>query len=130
MTRLLVDAAGWAGALGLLTAYALVSTGRVTGDGLVFQLLNLAGAVGLAVNGIYHGAWPSAGLNAVWLVIGLTALVRHSRARPATGPVPAPHTDRTEAGQPPGRTSTTTRPAPPPGLEQLSPVPTDPQETA
>ncbi len=85
MTGVLIDVAGWLGAASLLAAYALVSSGRLAGRGLGFQLLNLAGAVGLLVNGVYHGAWPSAALNAVWLVVGVVALVR---LRP--GPVPLP----------------------------------------
>lgn len=76
MTRVLVDVFGWTGAIALLSAYALVSSGRLSGRGLGFQLLNLLGAVGLLVNGIYHGAWPSAGLNTVWLVVGVVALTR------------------------------------------------------
>ena len=76
MTGLLVDAAGWIGAVALLTAYALVSGGRVGGRGPAFQALNLVGAVGLLVNGVWHGAWPSAALNAVWLVVGLLAVTR------------------------------------------------------
>ena len=79
MTGLLIDLAGWAGAAALLLAYGLVSTGRLTGRSTGFQLLNLAGAVGLLVNGVWHGAWPSAALNAVWLVIGVTALLRLRR---------------------------------------------------
>jgi hypothetical protein len=85
MTRLLVDIAGWAGAVALLLAYALVSLGHASGAGLRFQVLNLAGAVGLLVNGVYHGAWPSAGVNTVWLVIGVVAFLRH---RPAAVPPP------------------------------------------
>ena len=69
MTRVLVDVLGWIGAGALLSAYALVSAGRLSGRGLGFQLLNLLGAVGLLVNGVYHGAWPSAGHNTVWLVL-------------------------------------------------------------
>jgi O-antigen ligase len=79
MTRLLIDTVGWAGAAALLLAYGLVSSGRLNGRSIRFQLLNLCGAVGLLANGIYHDAWPSAALNAVWFVIGVTALVRISR---------------------------------------------------
>lgn len=85
MTGLLVDVAGWIGAMALLTAYALVSGGRVHGRGPAFQALNLVGAVGLLANGMWHGAWPSAALNAVWLVVGLIAV---SRLR--TGRFPPP----------------------------------------
>ena len=76
MTGLLVDLGGWVGAGALLLAYGLVSTGRLDGRSVGFQLLNLLGAAGLLANGVWHGAWPSAALNAVWLVIGAHALVR------------------------------------------------------
>jgi hypothetical protein len=76
-----VDIAGWAGAGLLLLAYALVSFRRLPGDSVRFQLLNLAGGVLLAVNSGYHGAMPSVAVNAVWIVIGLGALLRARRRR-------------------------------------------------
>jgi hypothetical protein len=76
----LIDTTGWLGAIALLSAYRLVSAGRLDGDGAAFQLLNLAGATALLANSSYHRAWPSAGLNAVWLVIGLIALARAKRS--------------------------------------------------
>ena len=76
MTGVIVDLAGWVGAVALLGAYALVSAGRLQGRGLAFQLLNLVGALGLLANGVWHGAWPSAALNLVWLVVGFVALTR------------------------------------------------------
>lgn len=85
MTGVLADIAGWLGAAALLSAYALVSEGRLDGRSLGFQVLNLGGAIGLLVNGVYHGAWPSAALNLVWLVIGVATL---TRLRPS--PVPPP----------------------------------------
>jgi hypothetical protein len=84
MTGLLVDLAGWAGAAALLLAYGMVSSGRLSGRSPAFQLLNLAGAVGLMANGVWHGAWPSAALNAVWLVIGAHALNGLRSRRPAS----------------------------------------------
>lgn len=79
--RLLADTVGWAGAGCLLVGYGLVSAGRIA-PGRGYHLLNLAGAIGLAVNGIVHRAWPSTVVNLVWLVIGMTAL--HSRRGAAT----------------------------------------------
>jgi hypothetical protein len=69
-------AVGWAGAGLLLAAYALASAGRVRSEGRAFQLLNLFGSGALTVNSGYHQAWPSALLNAAWIVIGLAALTR------------------------------------------------------
>ena len=77
MTGPLIDTAGWLGAAALLVAYGLVSSGRLHGRSSAFQMLNLTGAAGLLANGIWHGAWPSAALNAIWLIIGAHALTRH-----------------------------------------------------
>jgi len=77
-----IDAVGWAGAASLLLAYGLTSAGRLPPEGARFQLLNLGGALALTVNSAYHGAWPSAALNIVWIAIGAAALVRARRRRP------------------------------------------------
>lgn len=81
---MLVEVAGWLGAAALLLAYGLLSSGRIAA-GTTYQLLNLAGAVALAVNGIVHRALPSVAVNVVWLVIGVAALRglarRHARDR-------------------------------------------------
>ncbi|GAA0912156.1 hypothetical protein GCM10009557_86240 [Virgisporangium ochraceum] len=71
----LVEVAGWAGAGSLLLAYGLLSAKRIDA-GAGYQVLNLAGALGLAANAVAHGAWPSASLNLVWLLIGAVALRR------------------------------------------------------
>lgn len=81
-----VGAAGWLGAVVLLAAYGLASAGRLPADGIRFQLMNLAGAAALTVNTAYHGAWPSAALNVVWIIIGLAAL-RRARRRADKGTV-------------------------------------------
>ncbi len=88
MTTLVVDVVGWFGAGALLLGYWLVSSDRVHGRSRRFQLLNLAGAAALLLNGVHHGAWPSAGLNSVWLLIGLLALARAGGRRAATPPAP------------------------------------------
>ncbi|MEV4564745.1 hypothetical protein AB0K18_01420 [Nonomuraea sp. NPDC049421] len=79
---LLLDAVGWAGAALLLAGYALVSSARLSGDGLAYQLINLGGSVGLMINSAYSAAWPSAALNLIWAAIGVTALVKLARAVP------------------------------------------------
>ena len=81
MIQLSVELAGWLGRGALLSAYVLVSSGQLGARGHGFQLLNVAGAVGLVVNGAWHHAWPSVGLNVVWMAVGLAALrVRRAAA--------------------------------------------------
>jgi hypothetical protein len=72
-----INVLGWVGAAALLLAYWLVSTRRTAGHAGTYQLLNLAGSILVLVNSLYYGAYPSVGVNAVWIVIGVYALVTH-----------------------------------------------------
>jgi hypothetical protein len=81
---LLVEIAGWTGALLILSAYLLLSMGRVSGQSASYQWMNVAGAAGFIVNGWYHGALPSAVLNVIWMLIGGTALWRMRRRGSST----------------------------------------------
>jgi hypothetical protein len=74
--ELLVEIVGWAGALLILGAYALLTAERVTSRSPLYQAMNVAGAAGFIVNGWWHGAIPSAVLNVIWMMIGVTALWR------------------------------------------------------
>lgn len=79
--KLLIDTGGWLGAAALLLAYALVSAGRLDADGLRYQWLNLAGGALLLANSFYYGAFPSVGVNAVWIAIGVFTLARRRLSR-------------------------------------------------
>jgi hypothetical protein len=74
--EILVEVAGWSGAALILLAYLLVTIGRLTGQSLAFQWMNLFGAAGFIVNGWWHGALPSASLNVIWMLIAAVALWR------------------------------------------------------
>ena len=79
--QLAVEFAGWAGALLILLAYLFLSMGRLTGQSLTYQGMNIVGAAGFVVNGWWHGALPSASLNVLWLLIGAIASWRIIRKR-------------------------------------------------
>ena len=79
--QIAVEVAGWAGAALILFAYLLLSAGRLTGQSLVYQGMNVVGAAGFVVNGWWHGAIPSAALNVLWLLIGAIASWRIIRKR-------------------------------------------------
>ncbi len=76
-----VEVAGWAGALLILLAYLLLSAGRLTGQSLVYQGMNIVGAAGFVINGWWHRAIPSAALNVLWLLIGGVAIWRILKKR-------------------------------------------------
>jgi hypothetical protein len=73
---LAVEIAGWAGAALILLAYLLLSAGKLTGQSLVYQGMNVVGAAGFIVNGWWHGALPSTALNVIWMGIGGVTLWR------------------------------------------------------
>jgi hypothetical protein len=77
--KTLIDIAGWSGTVLVLGSYALVSSGKLQPRSTLYQSMNLVGAVGLAVNSGWNSAWPSAGLNVVWLGIALVAMRRNRR---------------------------------------------------
>ena len=76
MSDSLVEIIGWAGACMILLAYFLVSTGRAKSDSKLYQWLNVFGAIGFVINGLSNKAYPVAGLNVVWCLIGIVTLVK------------------------------------------------------
>jgi hypothetical protein len=82
--EIMVEVVGWAGALLILLAYLLLSSGKLTGQSLVYQGMNVVGAAGFVINGWWHGAIPSASLNVLWLLIGAIASWRIIRKRSST----------------------------------------------
>ena len=76
MLEFAIEAIGWAAALLILAAYALLSAGKLTANDRAYQLMNVLGAAGFIVNSGWNGAIPSAALNVVWAGIGLAALWR------------------------------------------------------
>ncbi|HMB93298.1 MAG TPA: hypothetical protein VKP65_20775 [Rhodothermales bacterium] len=78
-THIFIDIIGWAGALALLVAYALVSMKRLEGNTPSYQWLNLFGGACLVVNTAYHGAFPSTFLNFVWAAVAVATLLHVRR---------------------------------------------------
>ena len=76
---LVINIIGWLGSIAVLVAYVLVSTNRVKGDSISYQMLNLFGSIFLMTNTFYFGAYPSTFVNLVWLFIAIFALVRAIR---------------------------------------------------
>lgn len=73
-----IEVIGWIGAALILSAYALLSSGRLRAQSLTYHLMNMLGAAGFVVNSGWNGALPSAALNVIWIGIGVYAL-RHQR---------------------------------------------------
>ena len=76
MVKIAIEVAGWIAAVLILTAYGLLSAGKLTGKSVAYQVMNIVGAIGFVINTGYNGAFPSAVLNVIWVGIGVWALVK------------------------------------------------------
>lgn len=77
----MTDALGWLGTMLIVGAYAANSWGRLK-TGLVYQALNLYGAVCVGANVWDKGAWPALALQITWGGIAIASLLRPP-AKPA-----------------------------------------------
>lgn len=66
---------GWYGTVAILGAYALVSFGVTDADTLLYQVLNLTGALGIVVISFAKGATQPGVLNVIWSVIAVVAII-------------------------------------------------------
>ncbi len=71
----LIEVLGILGAVLLLVAYWLVSSGKIPSSAQESHLLNLAGASLIALNSGRHGAWIPAALNVVWAFRALYGMI-------------------------------------------------------
>lgn len=60
----------------ILLAYVLVSFSVIKSDSVAFQLLNLTGALGIAVISLRQKATQPAALNLIWAVVAAVALIK------------------------------------------------------
>lgn len=77
----------WAGYLGValvLLAFLLLQADRLRGNGLVYQLMNVLGAIGVILSlsfGLGPINWPAFLMQVAWIVIGAFGIVHSARAR-------------------------------------------------
>lgn len=74
MNRKLIELLGWYGVIAILGAYALLSFSVIKSNTLLYQLLNLTGAIGIVVHSFGKKAYQPGVLNIVWALIALVAL--------------------------------------------------------
>ena len=80
--KITIEIIGWTAAAMMLSAYMLLTSGRLNSRSAVYQWLNVLSGAGFIVNSGWNGAYPSAFLNLIWMAIGLYGLFRGTRAQP------------------------------------------------
>jgi hypothetical protein len=76
--KLLVETVGWLGAILMLTAYVLLTAGRLKSTAPSYHWLNIVSGAGLICNSSWNGAYPSVFINVTWLAIGLYGVFSRS----------------------------------------------------
>jgi len=69
--KVFIEVVGWVGAVLMLSAYVLLTLGRLKSHSPRYHWLNIVSGAGLICNSGYNGAYPSVMINVVWLIIGL-----------------------------------------------------------
>ena len=75
MSKVLNETIGWYGTIAILLAYALVSFGVIDAHSLLYQILNITGAGGIAYVSFLKRAYQPAVLNVVWAIIAVVAII-------------------------------------------------------
>ncbi len=80
--KTVVEVIGWTAAAMMLSAYLLLTSGRLSSISKTYQWLNVLSGAGFVVNSGWNGAYPSASLNLIWMGIGIYGLLRGVRLIP------------------------------------------------
>jgi hypothetical protein len=79
--KILIEAVGWSAAATMLTAYFLLTSGRLGSRSGIYQWMNVLSGAGFIVNSGWNGAYPSAFLNVIWMGIGIYGVATGMRGR-------------------------------------------------
>ncbi len=71
---MIISIIGWTGTLLCLTAFFLVSRGRIEGTGYLFHLMNAFGAIGIGIPVFMNGTWSVVALEVAWFTIAVLAM--------------------------------------------------------
>jgi hypothetical protein len=73
---IVVEIVGWFGVLFYVTAYLMLSLGKLKAHNYGFHFLNMLGAIGLSIDAAFQGDWPNLVVNILWLLIGIFAVCK------------------------------------------------------
>lgn len=72
----MIEAAGWLGAVLLLTGYALLATRSSINANMAGHIFNLFGSLGIVVNTAWYAAYAPMTLNIIWMIISVIGIFR------------------------------------------------------
>lgn len=82
MLKYTIEIVGWVAAALMLSAYLLLTSGKISARSNVYHWLNVLSGAGFILNSGWNGAYPSAFINVVWAMIGLYGVFGRPIDRP------------------------------------------------
>ena len=79
--NLWIEIIGWIASVLIVGAYYLNIRGKIQVHSPVYIWANLIGAAFFVVHTYWHGAYPSAVVNVIWVIIAITALFKKRKHR-------------------------------------------------
>ena len=86
MLNYTVEVIGWVAAALMLSAYLLLTSGRISARSRLYHWLNVLSGAGFIINSGWNGAYPSAFINVVWMMIALYGVFGRSIGGTAASP--------------------------------------------
>ena len=76
MSRKLIETIGWYGVVAILLAYLLNSLNILNSSNIFYSLLNLTGALGIAIDAWRQKNFQPVILNLIWAFVAMATLVK------------------------------------------------------
>lgn len=76
MKNKIYEVIGWVGTAMIIFAYLLVSFGLLSPESISYQLLNLVGAGGVLIIGLFRRIYQTVVIEAFWIAIAFFALLK------------------------------------------------------
>lgn len=84
MLKYMIEIVGWLAAALMLSAYLLLTSGRLSSRSNIYHWFNVLSGAGFVINSGWNGAYPSAFINVVWMAIGLYGVLGRHFAAPSS----------------------------------------------
>ncbi len=84
MLKYTIESVGWLAAALMLSAYLLLTRGRLSSRSNLYHWMNVLSGAGFVINSGWNGAYPSAFINVIWAAIGLYGVFGRHLAAPSS----------------------------------------------
>lgn len=74
MKNKLISLFGWYGVLAIVLAYTLLNFNIINSTNIMYQTLNITGALGIVTDSLNDKDYQPVVLNIIWMIVGIVAL--------------------------------------------------------